>query len=71
MNNSHFIARSFEVKSSLSLNQSFYPLDKAVLLQLSKNDYSVLEFEFHLLVLSTNVTCTDPLKIQVKIQRSF
>lgn len=68
MNNSYFIAPSCELKSSLSLNRSFYPLDKAVLLQLSKNEYSVLEFEFHLLVLSTNVTHTDLLKIQGKIQ---
>ena len=52
-------------KGSLSLNQSFYLLHKAVLLQLSKNEYSVLESEFHLLVLSASITYTDFIKIKL------
>lgn len=59
MNNSNLIAHSCELKSSLSLNQSLYPLHKEVLLWLSKNEYSVLEPEFHLLLLSKSVTCAD------------
>lgn len=62
--NNILIAHSCEL--SLPLNLPFYPLHKAVLLQLSINEYSVSESEFHLLVVSTNVTCTDILKLKQK-----
>lgn len=65
------IAHSCELKSNLSLNRSFYPLHKAVLLPLSKNEYSVSESELHLFVLSTNVTCTDFLKFKLKSSIRF